>query len=362
MAQGNGKGVPLAQRLRDLREHAWPDVTLTQAKLARALSAEINIAPATLASWESRSDPKTPSTARLNAYARFFATRRSLDGGPHLLRLDDLNDDERARFHELEEELLALRPATHEVEPEEEPRRALLAFGDREPVVIICPEAPNTARGPLADPSDPNFTKLHGYADIDALIEIFGHIRALNPTMPVFYRKPSDVQQTDLQNHMVLLGGIGWNPTVRRILFELKKLPIEQIEDERLSTGEVFRVKKGADREELTYFPEVEEYDGTIEVFEDLALVARLPNPFNSRRTLTICNGVHSRGVLGAVLALTDETVRPANEKYIAKWQYAESFALLVRVPVVSGQVLAPDLQNPDMRVFEWTSEATAGE
>ena len=363
MAQGNGKGVPLAQRLRDLREHAWPDVTLTQARLARALSAEINIAPATLSSWESRSDPKTPSTARLNAYARFFATRRSLEGGPHLLRLDDLNDDERERFHELEEELFALRPGAHEVEPEEEPRRVLLAFGDREPVVIICPEAPPALRGPLANADDPNFTRLHRYADIDALIELFGHIRALNPTMPVFHRLPSDVQQqTDLQNHLVLLGGIGWNSTVRRILFELKKLPIEQIEDERLPTGEVFRVKKDEDREEQVYFPETEEYDGKIEVIEDLALIARMPNPFNSSRTLTICNGVHSRGVLGAVLTLTDETVRPGNEKYMAKWPYTDPFALLVRVPVVSGQVLAPDLQNPDMRVFEWSSEAATAE
>jgi hypothetical protein len=88
-----------------------------------------------------------------------------------------------------------------------------------------------------------------------------------------------------------------------------------------------------------------------------------LPNPFNFSRTLTICNGVHSRGVLGAVLTLTDETVRPANEKYIAKWPVTGSFALLVKVPVVSGQVLAPDLQNPEVRVFEWSSDAaTAGE
>ena len=64
--------------------------------------------------------------------------------------------------------------------------------------------------------------------------------------MPVFYRLPSDVQKDDLQNHLVLLGGIGWNPTVRRILSQLKKLPIEQIEDDRLVTGEVFRVKKDA--------------------------------------------------------------------------------------------------------------------
>ena len=136
----------------------------------------------------------------------------------------------------------------------------------------------------------------------------------------MLHRLPSDVQQADLQNHLVAAGRHRLEPTVRRILSELKKLPIEQIEDERLPTGEVFRVKKAENREEQIYFPETEETTAEIEVVEDLALIARLPNPFNSSRTLTICNGVHSRGVLGAVLTLTDETVRPANEKYIAKW------------------------------------------
>ena len=36
-------------------------------------------------------------------------------------------------------------------------------------------------------------------------------------------------------------------------------------------------------------------------LLEDVAMLARLPNPFNALRTLTYCNGIHSRGVLGAV-------------------------------------------------------------
>jgi hypothetical protein len=60
---------------------------------------------------------------------------------------------------------------------------------------------------------------------------------------------------------------------------------------------------------------------------------------------------------------VTDQTVRPDNERYIAKWPVEVAFAMLVRVPVVSGQALAPDLQNPEVRVFEWSSDAAkAGE
>jgi transcriptional regulator with XRE-family HTH domain len=359
MTSGNGRDVRLARRLRDLRESHWPDVNLTQSQLARALSAEENVAPATISSWESQTNPKAPPKVRLQAYARFFATRRSLDGRPHLLSVEELGDDERQLFQELKDELLALHPAQQDHEPVVESRRALLSFQDAGPIVIICPELPEEARGPLADEQNINHTRLHKYADLDALFEIFGHLRALNPDLPVLCRLSSNVQQSELQNHLVLLGGVGWNETTRRILAQTRKLPIEQFEADELQTGEVFRVKKGADHEERTYFPVMEEVNGRNELVEDLALLARLPNPFNSSRTLTICNGVHSSGVVGAVLMLTDETLRPSNERYLAqRFPTQEGFAILVKVPVVSRKALAPDLKNPDVRVFEWTSDA----
>jgi hypothetical protein len=369
VAPGNSRALRLARRLRELRESEWPGVRVTQQELAKALSAEGTVAPATISSYESSTNTKTPSPARLTSYARFFATRRSLDPEPHLINDDDLKELERERFLELVEELLALRAAVHENRHEDRPvreaRRTLLSFNDSGPLVIICPEAPEDSRGPLADESNHNFTRLHQYADLDALIEIFGHIRALNPEMHVLHRLPSTVQSEELQNHLVVLGGIGWNRTVRRILSELKKLPIQQVEDPRVPTGEVFKVttvKQDGEKQEEVHLPAEEEVDGVQELTEDLALLARLPNPFNSGRTLTICNGVYSRGVVGAVLTVTDETVRPGNEAYLARRFPTGAFAMLVRVPVVSGKVLAPDLQNPDKRLFEWSPEPATRE
>ena len=52
---------------------------------------------------------------------------------------------------------------------------------------------------------------------------------------------------------------------------------------------------------------------------EDVGLLVRLPNPLNSTRTITMCNGIHSRGVLGAVRTLTDARLRESNEQYIAQ-------------------------------------------
>src|SRR5689334_1840219 len=101
------RAIRLARSLRDLRESAGAGAELTQAQLAKALSADSRVASATLSSWESVTNPKTPPASRLTSYARFFATRRSLDGEPHLIAEKDLTPDELKRYHELEAELLA---------------------------------------------------------------------------------------------------------------------------------------------------------------------------------------------------------------------------------------------------------------
>ena len=78
MALDPNRAIRLARTLRELRE-STPGSELTQAQLAKALSAESRVASATLSSWESLTNPKTPTASRLSAYARFFATHRSLD-------------------------------------------------------------------------------------------------------------------------------------------------------------------------------------------------------------------------------------------------------------------------------------------
>jgi hypothetical protein len=81
-----------------------------------------------------------------------------------------------------------------------------------------------------------------------------------------------------------------------------------------------------------------------------------VPNPYNSSRTLTLCNGIHSRGVLGAVRSLTDVRIRDANESYLADRFEGGEFAMLMRVPVFQGEAVTPDLSNPEYRLYEWPS------
>ena len=63
---------------------------------------------------------------------------------------------------------------------------------DAGPVIVICPDVPRKVRGPLADEKNTNFTKMQQYGDLDALIELYGHLRPENPTLDVSYRLASE--------------------------------------------------------------------------------------------------------------------------------------------------------------------------
>lgn len=349
MALAHGQAIRLARRLRRLRESEFSEVVLTQAQLADAFSTETKVAPATLSSWESQSNPKTPTASRLSAYARFFATRRSLENKPHLIAEDKLTAEELDRFHELDDELRGLLQA------EAPERRSTFSF-EEGPITIICPALPPEERGPLADPAHPNYNRLQLVADADALLEMWGHVRAENPNHQVRIRLPEEVVADDLSVHVIVLGGIAWNRVTLRFQKAIGQVPITQVGDPQLKTGDIFRVKD--ERGEKEFNPEWENLSDTErELIEDVALIVRLRNPFQSSRTLTICNGIHSRGVLGAVRTLTDQGSREANERYLTQNFPDEEFALLLRVPVVSNETITPDLQDPAKRLYEWAPD-----
>jgi hypothetical protein len=356
VALNPNQAVELARALRELRESTWPDHVLTQSQLAHVLSSEGRVAPATLSSWESVTNPKTPSVARISAYARFFGTRRSMEGEPHLIPEDELTEGELERFRELESELLQL------IHPENRQVRRTFQF-DAGPVIVICPTAPTDLQGPLAKEQDPNFTKLRQYGDLDALVELYGHLRAENPTLDIFHRLGGEVVSDDLSRHVILLGGIGWNEVTRRFQRAISQVPITQTAVEDLKGGDIFRIETPDDAEPKLFYPEYEDLGDKKELIADVGYLARLRNPFKINRTLTICNGIFSRGVFGAVRCLTDASVRDENEQYLAE-RFPDpdaEFAMLLRVPVVTNETLSPDLQNPAARLYEWAPNAGAG-
>ncbi len=337
------RAVGLASFLRELRESRWPELNVTQAQVATALSSEgSKVAAPTVSSWENLTRPKTPPAARISAYARFFSTRRSLEGEPHLIPEDELTPAELDEYRALERKLSGL------LRPDEPKMRRSFQFDDG-PIVVICPDLPPDKRGPLARPEDRNFTRMQQYGDLDALIELYGHLCAENPTLDVLHCLASMADSKDLSSHVIQLGGIAWNRVTRRIQSVTSQVPITQKDVDDLKDGDIFRLETSK-----SFYPEFEDLGEGEELVADVAYLARLRNPFNVSHTLTICNGIFSYGVLGAVRCLTDPDVKDANEKYLADRFPDGEFAMLIRVPVVANVTLSPDLQNPAARLYEW--------
>ena len=347
--------LELVLRLRFLRTDHWPDGKLTQGSLARALAGDGKLSPAAVASWESTTTPKLPPRERVEAYAQFFATRRSLGPEPALVPVDSFTPEERAAHQELLADLLRLHSAARGGPAAEAPTvvRRSWHFTDAGPLTLVCAQLPAAEASPLARRGNPNYTKLAGLADLDAMVELHGHIRAENSGMGVYFKPAPEVEADDLSGHVVIIGGIAWNNVTRRLI-DLSKLPVRQQEEPGLDTGEIFVTK--SDSGQRKYLPEWSVETG--ELIEDVGLLVRMTNPLNSNRTLTMCNGIHSRGVLGAVRTLTDAMLRESNEKYIAQNFPENQFGIVMRVRVIGGETLTPDFSTAGTVLYQWPAKA----
>jgi hypothetical protein len=301
----------------------------------------------------------------LQAYATFFSSRRSVEGGQmRLLEDAELTDVERSMRDRLHEELLRLRF------PEiADGHRTPLAgqtdaigggtwyFADQKPVTIVCARLPRQLREmmPYTNPQDPDYVRSYTYADVDALIELFGHVRAVNSAIADVSIKTADaLAEDDYTAHLVLLGGVDWNPVTRDITRRLK-LPVRQGSrpDDALYDGH-FDVGDG---EERRRFAPVLDRDGSrVTLREDVAYFFRGLNPYNIRRTITMCNGTFGRGTYGAVRALTDARFRDRNEEYLSeRFRDRQAFGVLHRVVIgVQGEALTPDWTIEENRLHEW--------
>jgi hypothetical protein len=275
---------------------------------------------------------------------------------PALVPLDSFTEEEREEYESLHAELLALHAAAsgtgQAAETAPAPRSWL--FPGFDPVALVCSEIPDKQRPSMANPENPNYTKLLSYGDLDALAELFGHIRAENPMSQVTFKSAPNVLPDDLTSHLVIIGGIGWNPLTEDVL-NLAKLPVEQVDDPDYKSGDPFFLKTpGAEPLPRPVWSAAEQP----KLREDIGLLARMPNPMNTNRTLTFCNGVHSRGVYGAVRSLTDAQLRESNERYIAENLPGGTFGIVVRVTImVTGDAMTPDFNNPRTILHQWTGK-----
>jgi hypothetical protein len=352
---------------------------VNQSQLADALgeAGRGSVSVPLISSWESRTNPKVPPAARIEDIATFFASPRSFDGRTgRLLGPDEMTVPEKAAKERLLQELTRLRGEALAAPDVARPLAALpgttqgiaqslnagpYRFRDGYPINIICAQLPQEQLErmmPYTDPADPDFIDMYRYADLDALFELHGHVRAANPSTQVNLRLAQELQPDDYTSaHMVALGGVDWNQATSSVLERLQ-LPVKQVtrldEDE---TGAAYFEVPGADGGAVIHRPWVEVSDeGKPVLREDVALFARAVSPFNQRRYVTICNGMFGSGTYGAVRALTDALFRDRNAEYLrVTYGDSDAFCILSRVTVENGKALTPDWTLPETRLFEWS-------
>ena len=343
----------LARRLKDLRLNGFAGQKLTQQQLGQALDASTPL----ISSWESPTNPKIPPQARLDAYATFFATPRSVTGRRfHLLHPSDLTSAERAGREKLVAELTALRAAALGLDDDDDsygdnPLGNLWRFPPGEDITIICAELPDPRKQmDYSDPGKPDFVRAYGFSDLDALIELYGHLRAANPTSQVTIRSSQELLQEHFTAHLAVLGGVDFNPITAQLIRQISA-PVQQIMRETDADMGGFVVIG----EERVFRPEVIGEGKSAKLEADISYFYRGSNPFNRERTVTMCNGQYARGVLGSVRALTDARMRDRNETYVReRFGGATAFSILARVIVVNDEVVPPDWTSPTVRLHEW--------
>lgn len=357
--------VRLARRLRALRLQQWPGLKVTQQQVAEALGGDSPLSLSLISSWESTRRPIPPPASRLSGYATFFATPRSVESTPaRLLGERELTEEEQGLREALYAELLSLRfpdEPQYVDDPVVAPRPVTIAgpvdtigggtwfFADQRPIIIVAGSLPRRLRQqmPFTDPRDPDYVKSYMLADLDALLELHGHIRAVNPAADVRVSQANEMGEDDFTSHLVLLGGVDFNPVNQDISRRLK-LPVRQQMRPSDEDAGFFSTEDGE------RFEPVRDQDGSL--LEDVAHFFRGRNPYNARRTVTLCNGMYGRGTYGAVRALTDAKFRDRNEDYVKqRFRERQSFSLLMRVRInPNGAVLTPDWTQADERLHEW--------
>ena len=342
----------LAERLRALREQE----RLTQKQLAHTLGGSEALSIATVSLWEKPGSDRLPPPPRLAAYARLFCTNRSFAGEqPRLLSSDELTEQERGRESELYDELIALRErsqATNLPTVFKESRSAVWHFEDLIAVSIVCSEAPE--RPPYSEASHLNFTRYARYADLDALVEVYGQVKADNAARMVRILPTDQLVRDFALTHLIIIGGAASDAATR--FAQDIPLPVAEEIPGTDPTTHLFRCSIG---EETREFTSVSSDLGIL--VQDVGLIARGPHPIIPGGTVTLLSGITSRGVHGAALCFTDSHVRDTNARYVeTAFGNVESFCILMNIPVQNDVALPPNLWREKTRLYEWSAETGA--
>jgi hypothetical protein len=288
-----------------------------------------------------------------------FCSKRSFASATlRLLSDDELTEPEQKREAELYHELLTLRERVHTAEgsasPAAQPGQhtsSIWRFPDGEAVSIVCSEAPDPPA--YANLSHLNYSRYARHIHLDTLIDIFGQVRADNPTSMIRILAPEELTQDFGLNHLVIIGDAALYYIAP---YFAPDIPLPQAAAVLNGENHFFNCQVNGESRKFT---SSRDDDGAL--VEDVGLIARGPHPYVHRRTVTVISGITSRGVHGAAMCFTDSHVRVTNEQYLeSKLGSSDAFCLLINIPVRNHVALPPNLWRDGTRLYEWSAETGA--
>jgi hypothetical protein len=211
-------------------------------------------------------------------------------------------------------------------------------------ITVVCGELPPDERSPYADRGNLNYTSMCRYADLDAVFELYGHLRGTCPGVEVRVRSCHEIDTHAMSEHLILVGGVAWNHSTAWFS-ELLDVPIRQL----LERGDIFVVARG---QEVEHFAPTLTTDTLTCHGTDIGVLVHTRNPYNPRRTVTICNGTCSRGVLGVVRAFCDPAVAGANDAYCERFG-DDDVCLVMRIAVRDSEPASPRLADEGVVLHE---------
>ena len=308
VAENDQPSIParrLAERLRALREQEH----LTQKQLARVLGGSEPLSIATVSLWEKPGSDRLPPQQRLETYARLFCTRRSFESGRlRLLSPGELTEQEHERETELYDELISLRElaarSTSALATAKGSRSALWHFADPIAVSIVCSDAVEPP--PYSEPSHLNYSAYARYADLDALITVYGQVKADYPARMVRILPTERLVRDFALNHLIIMGGAASDAA--SLFAQDIPLPMPEHIPGTDPVTHLFRCTVGEEERKFR-----SSWDDEGNLMQDVGLIARGPHPIFPGATVTLLSGITSRGVHGAALSFIDSHLRDTN-------------------------------------------------
>jgi len=225
-------------------------------------------------------------------------------------------------------------PVSTEQKSVKETIRDLWSFGEDNPTLINIVAPDTRRREGLPDKNYPDYSFMEFLGDKDTVVEVSMQLARLYPQTNIIRYPCCDFPSQSRTTPIVVIGGphgeggIGGN-TLTMELMEYWKLPIQYTDDLEglIINGQIYRA----------------EYDKQDNLSVDYGVVARLPNPWDPKKRILMIQGIHTFGVLGITLAITNSIEGKANSGLIVNNCGIDPiFFCCCKVPVISGLALVP--------------------